>query len=350
MQVLRAELLSTLDTCKPALATSSNRAIELTHFWFDGDFVSAYNGRLGIVCPFDTQDLKGGVPLTLFSWLEKTEGETAELSTRGKDLVIKIGASHATFAMLESTKQILKPSLDLIEGEGIAVSSVLLEGLRNALVSLDPKSATPARMGAFFVPAYGYLDIYTTDEVSISWFKIALPDNYKLESHIVIPTGFIEQLLRVLPPTGGTDALFLHEHAAVVVNQQGIMVIGNLIDCPIMPDFFATLSPYETISNGEVAIPGVLAGALDRAMLVPNQATEFSVENGILYIISEAKGTSRFEEAMTVTTEHQNVIEYFDPSILHRALGERTSFRIEKGRVCLRGPERFVHLIAATQR
>jgi hypothetical protein len=349
MQVLRVELLSALDMCKPALATSSNRAIELTHFWFDGDFISAYNGRLGIVCPFDTNDIKGGAPATLLAWLEKTEGLTADLSTRGKDLVIKIGASHATFAMLEANKQILKPSLDLIEGQGIAVSTELLDGLRNALVSLDAKSATPARMGAFFVPAYGYLDIYTTDEQTISWFKIKLPDNYRLESHIVIPTGFIEQLLRVLP-AGGDDALFLHEHAAVVVNQAGIMVIGNLIDCPIMPDFFETLGPYETPIAGEVPIPQVLPGALDRVMLVPNQATEFSVENGILYIISDAKGTSHFEEAMTVTTEHQNVIEYFDPAMLYRALNGRTSFRIEKERVCLRGPEGFVHLIAATQR
>jgi hypothetical protein len=116
-----------------------------------------------------------------------------------------------------------------------------------------------------------------------------------------------------------------------------------------MPDFFNQLSPYEKMGAGEVSLPEVLTGALDRVMLVPNKATEFSVENGILYIISEAKGTSRFEEAMTVAKEHTNIIEFFDPALLYRAINGRTSFRIEKKQVCLRGPAGFVHLIAATE-
>ena len=349
MKINRVEFLSALDTCKPALATSTNRAIELTHFWLDGDFISAYNGRLGIVCPFDTGDIRGGVPATALAWLEKTEGNDAEITTRGKDLIIKVFDAHATFAMLEANKQILKPSLDLIEGTGVSVDQTLLGGLKNVLVSLDPKSATPARMGAFFVPGYGYLDIYSTDDSTISFFKVKLPDNYPLESHIVIPTGFIEQLLKVLPE-GGDEALFVHEHAVVVVNAQGVMVIGNLVDCPIMPEFFSTLQPYKVEHYNEVSVPANLAYALDRVMLVPNKQTEFSVEAGILYIISEAKGTTRFEEAMTVTDKHPNITEFFDPELIHRALSGRTSMYIEQGRLCLKGPDGFVHLIAASER
>ena len=254
MKVNRSQLLAALDTCKPALATTSNRAIELTHFWLDGDFISAYNGRLGIVYPFDTPEIKGGVPTTLFSWLEKTEGNDAELTTRGKDLIIKMGSAHATFAMLEANKQILQPSLDLIDGDGIELDTALITGLKNVLVSLDPKSATPARMGAFFVPGYGYLDIYATDDNSISWYKVKLPENYQLTSHIVIPTGFIEQVLKVLPE-GGKDALFVHEHAVVAVNPQGVMVIGNLVDCPVMPDFFTQMQPYAVAHFNEVPVP-----------------------------------------------------------------------------------------------
>jgi hypothetical protein len=347
MKVKHPELLSALNTCKPALATSSNRAIELTHFWFDGDFISAYNGRLGIVCPFDSTDVKGGIPSTLLAWLEKTEANEADLTTRGKELIIKVGASHATFAMLEPSKQILQPSLDLIAGEGVALDQTLITGLKNILVSLDPKSATPARMGAFFIPAYGYLDIYATDDNSISWFKVNLPDNYRLETHIVVPTGFIEQLLKVLPE-GGKDSLFVHDHAVVCVNNQGVMVIGNLVDCPIVPDF-TILSPYAKDHESQTTIPDVLSGALDRVMLVPNKSTEFAIENGILYIISESKGTTRFEEAMTVTN-HPNVIEFFDPALLFRALDGRTSMVIEKGKLCLKGPTGFVHLIAASER
>lgn len=349
MKIDHALLLSALDMCKPALATSSNRAVELTHYWFDGDFVSAYNGRLGVVHPLDTPDIKGGVPITLQSWLEKTEGEEADLTTKGKELIIKVGSSHATFAMLEASKQILRPSFDLIDGDGVELDATLIDGLKNVLVSLDPKSATPARMGAFFVPAYGYLDIYATDDNSVSWLKVKLPDNYKLESHIVIPTGFIEQLLKILPE-GGKDSLFVHDRAVVAVNPDGVMVIGNLVDCPVIPDFTAMLSAYEKDSASEVPIPEVLLGALDRVMLVPNKTTQFSVENGVLYIISDTKGSTRFEEAMTVTSNHPNVIEFFDPVYLHRALSGRTSMRIEKSRLCMKGPAGFVHLVASSER
>ena len=85
-------------------------------------------------------------------------------------------------------------------------------------------------------------------------------------------------------------------------------------------------------------------------MLVPNKSTEFSVEGGILYIISETKGTTKFEETMTVTEKHPNIIEFFDPVFLHRALSGRTSMYLERGRLCLKGPEGFVHIIAASER
>jgi hypothetical protein len=345
MNINRALLLSALDTCKPALATATNRAVELSHFWLDGDFISAYNGRLGIVYPFDSE-IKGGVPATLQAWLEKTTGDNADLTTKGKELVIKVGASHATFAMLEAEKQILQPSVDLIDGEGVELDEALITGLKNILVSLDPKSATPARMGAFLVPNNEHLDIYATDDNSLSWLRVSLPKNYHLTQHIVVPTGFIEQVLKILPE-GGRDALFVHQHAVVAVNNHGVMIIGNLIDCPMMPDFASTMSPYQQQHNNDVTVPEVLSGALDRVMLIPNNATEFAIENNILYVISN-KNTTHFEEAMTFN--HPNVIEFFDPELIYRALSGRTSMRIDRGSLCLKGPVGFIHLIAATQR
>lgn len=398
-KISRAALLDALRRCRPALAKAGNRAVELTTFWFDGGSVSAYNGRLAIFADLPTE-LQGGVEHTLFRWLLDTEGETAVLSVEAGRIVgrsgegnqngegaqsiepsrltVTVGASEARFAILPKDRQPLKP--EQIEQmlppvkSGVKIDAEFSAGLENILVSLDPMSAVLPRMGAFFVPGRDNLDVYATDDVTISWLHLPLPAGFATDTpFILMPTGFIRQLVNMaqpsrlvavdreepeevparralvddepeLPLAEPEDVqLFIHGRSALAMSP-GILAIGHLIDHQTMPDFAGELDSYAAVKT--VAVPADLRAALRRVMLLKSPAGKFTVRDETLLIATERSHGALWESLPL--PGHPDIEAHYSPELVLRALSGRTALRISDSAICLSGPADFLHLIAAS--
>jgi len=381
-RITRAALLDALRRCRPALAKAGNRAVELTTYWFDGGSVSAYNGRLAVFAALPTE-LQGGVEHTLFRWLVDTEGDDAVLTVEGSRVIVTVGASEARFNILPKERQPLKP--EEVEEmmppvrSGVRIDAEFASGLENVLVSLDPMSAVLARMGAYFAPNDDRLDIFATDDVSISWLNLPLPAGFATDTpFVLIPTGFIRQLVNMAQPSRLTVAdreeepealeprravvdapdepelpqateevqLYIHGKSALAMSE-GTLAIGHLIDHHAMPDFVGELASHRQVEA--VPVPEGLRAALRRVMLLKAPAAHITVRDELLAIRTERSQSGTLRESLPLPA-HPDIDVYYDPELVLRALPGRTSMRISDNALRLAGPDNFLHLIAATDR
>jgi DNA polymerase III sliding clamp (beta) subunit (PCNA family) len=342
----RRELINALLVCKPALAISNNYAIELTHFWFDQQFVSAYDGRIGIFVPIETP-IRGGVPPLLLSWLEKVDGDEVIIEQNDNNIRIEISGSEIDLSVLEESRQILKPDVSLLSDNSMNIPSELVKGLESCLISLDKKSSVPARMGAFFVPDENILNIYSTDAATLCWLTLPKPEGF-IDQVIIPPTGFLEQLIELLPG-GGEESIFLHDNIIVAANNiTGIMIVGNLIECPNMPAFASVCNRNLDIDT--IDIPAGFQQALDRLTLSSNPDAIFTIKKDGFSTSLEIKLSSdkiRMKEVIELSEVYQPVSAIFNVSHIKRALFDRTSIGITSRAIVLNGPDNFMHVIAA---
>ena len=103
MKVKAEELLKALETVKPALA-QKDIVPEMTHFVFDGNYLSAYDDKISISVEFQSDQtfcVKGD---DLFNIISKLNKEKEVTITKKKDKVtVKQGRRSATLATSEGT-------------------------------------------------------------------------------------------------------------------------------------------------------------------------------------------------------------------------------------------------------
>ncbi len=345
MQVNRKNLIEILETCRPALSTQS-RAVELAHFWFDGKIVMASNGHLIISMPC-TLDIVGGVPHALLDWLKKSKGDTVTFSKSGKGMVATIGRSKFNFLLLDIKRRSfhLKTDNDL---QSIPLTSELISALNNVSISYDPKAGNPAKLGVFLHPGERHLDLYATDDVTLSYQSVPisldqLPELFVMISHVVVPFDFVEQLL-AHKSFEETDGLYLSEK--MIVLEAGLeTTVSTLIECPKMPQFVAIVKSFE---GDRILLPEGIAEAVDRLSLVSGPI-EFEIDNDLL-LLSTGDDVNKIEERFTLANDTvAGIMTRLDPKLLKRVLPDVTHFTVRSNGVCFTGPEQFVHIMAGTK-
>src|SRR5579863_1775696 len=100
MKISRTNLLATLKLASPALASNKNQVLELSHFWLDGEFLSAYDDVIGIRVGCKS-DVEGGVPGDkVVGVLENSRARDVTLEVaKGGNMLLKAGSAHITLAM-----------------------------------------------------------------------------------------------------------------------------------------------------------------------------------------------------------------------------------------------------------
>src|SRR5687767_12853360 len=103
MKFDREELLSSLADASPALA-KTDTIPGLDHFWFDGKYVYAYDGGLGVRVPLKL-DLECGLPgKTLLELLKTSALKEVEIEAPKRDATIKMGKSSVTMVTMDLDK------------------------------------------------------------------------------------------------------------------------------------------------------------------------------------------------------------------------------------------------------
>jgi len=346
MQISRKELIKAFATCKPAIA-SQNRAVELSHYWLDGETLSAYNGNMIISTPTDL-DVIGGVPDTVLDWLKKVDGETVNLSSVDGKLSISSGKSKGNFALLDLSRRIYTPEIDLddLGLPPITLNASLIEALDNVSVSQDSKATAPAKLGVFLYPRQDNLDLYATDDYTITKQTVPLQDTISdsllFLNHIVIPFSFVEQIIEYKDSSGA--CVYLSDRMAILYAEP-VTIISGLIECSAMPKFDEIIESFEAPT---IPVPEDLTEALDRLSQIPGPI-EMIINNNILHLACESQG-SRAEEQFPLVGSHTGgIMVKLDPRLLKRVAKGRSYLGIKSKGLYLTGPEQYTHIMAGVK-
>jgi len=342
MQFNRKELIKLLEICKPALDTQ-NRAVELGHYWCDGNNLSAYNGRMIISVPFDI-DLVGGIPHTVLDWLKKTDSSNITLNHSDGKVRISAGRSRMDFVLLDDSRRIYTSEihLDELDAAPIPVDAEMVDAFEHVLVSRDKQATAPAKLGVFLHPYNGCIELYATDDYSVSKACIAerneIADSLVFTSHIVIPFPFVDQIIE--HKDNGT--LYITD-TIVVLYAEPVTVISSLVECSNMPDFEGMINSFEAPL---VTIPEGIEEGLERLYAIDGPIN-MTITDGVMHLTSEQAGSSAEEQFQLAEHNTGGIMVKLDPKLVKRVIKKCSRLGIKSRGLYLTGSGDFTHIMAA---
>jgi DNA polymerase III sliding clamp (beta) subunit (PCNA family) len=354
MNIERTTLLKALNSAKPALG-SNNQLVELNHFWFDTDYVYAYNEILGIKAPCKT-DFMGGVKGDLLlGMLDKSSAKELIIEEDGNELICTAGTAQLTFTLLpfkdfKDIWTIKEPDWD----NSYEISDAFIEAVDAVLFSVgNSKVLNPEQRGITIIQRdRGYADLYTTDSATISWARIETDRKIHSENvRCVLLTEFCDLLKGIAKPT---DKLSIDQSTASLLVQDGMFVFSRLVEEGETPADFETYMREYTKVEKFVKIPKEFDMALARAELLTTKGTsevtpvEFSIKEREPPVLTLYAKTlyGEIDDEIEIEPGHEKIVVKADVSLVKRALNKRTGFAIKKECIVLTGPVNFFHIIA----
>ena len=345
----RAAMLEALGTVRPALATK-DLIEELTHVWFDGESIMAYNDAdLGIQVPFESP-FQGGIRGQLLIGL-LTNSRAKEISlepSKGSAMILKAARARVELAVLGPERAVWafpapKPK------EAFPLSEAFLGGLKSVLISVGNDTSLPEKQGVTMdADGKGNLTMFTTDAKSIARFDLK-EVKLKHKFRAIVPTAFCQQLLRLCAEG---DLLELRSDCVIASNVKGVNIYARLVACEQPRDFFEIFE--REVPGGEpeglFEIPGRLALALERAIVLIDGAQEDAVrvwsDAGKMFIGASAAGRGELSDDSVVLPKG---IPDFDclimPDLVKRAIPYCTHMAFGSC-LCMDDGEGFSYLVA----
>jgi DNA polymerase III sliding clamp (beta) subunit (PCNA family) len=289
----RKQLLDKLEVVAPAL--SAHRLLPImTHVWFTGDQVMAYNDAISISTPLKT-DFVGAVPgETLISILKSSVAKDLEFTPDDKVLNIKAGKSKLKFGMLPESQFCFKMPEPAGKDRQLRVDMLkFIDALELCLLSVGNDATVPDQLGVTLQAKGKDLDMYSTNNSTImnAWVKMNGEAPFK---SVILPTQFCEQLIRLCRGHKTPTLELYDDHALLVAGPN--MLFGRLIEST-HPVKFRQMLDHHFPDNDEtklIKIPDVTGNILERAIVIVDSAVErnfttISVVDGTMKFLSKSE-------------------------------------------------------------
>lgn len=314
----RTEVLDTLSVVHPALAANDLIPV-LSHYWFTGDRVMAYNDVIAISTNMET-DFAGALKASmLHGHLSKADGKEVEFKVKGDDVTVKAGRSSLKIPMMP-VESFLFEFPEVEESDRIKVD---IESMVNAfevcLQSLGKHISEPERRGITFIPSdEKELELFSTDSVTMSKATLRTKSAHKLRSHFTLSEAFCRVALKLLARKGASKSkLYFDDTFSYLELPDGTQLYGRLVDDPSPPDFQKALKNVlpKKFGNMLVPTPKALPQLLDRAYLVVSKAmnpdTKIMIKEGssgkAVVKIQAISELGEFSESLSLGTAHPEV-------------------------------------------
>lgn len=359
MKINRAALLSALKFASPALAGDKNAVEELSHFWFDGKYLSAYDDLIGVRLEFPTEFTGGVRGDKLVGVLENSRALTVTLEPEDDgNLVLKAGSAIITLALRPIEDWFWTPQLP--DEDGYRVDKDFLSAISLALMSVgSTKIMNPEQRGVTVIEQDGDVDFYSTDSLAISWMRVPSNNGRVLGqgmSRCILPTQFCELFTKTMK--AGAQVIF--DESAVYAfdtvklgtekNEQEaqMMLFSKLVDDENPLPFERVVQDYIS-AKGSFLIPKRLRMSVDRAlvMLESGQATDLSVKDGSLLLYAKTDHGIVDDELELEKFNHPDIKIRIDFGLLKRALDGREKMTVTNECLIMTGPTGFYHIVAS---
>lgn len=342
MQVDREEFRALLLRLKPALRVGG--AIpSMSHFWFDGKGVSAYDGGFGLRLSYQSE-LTCGVPgAALLGLLDTSVLKEAKLEQTKSSLNVSLGRSTSKLAVLDSDAQLWPFPKRLPKGaETYALSEVFIEGLRKVLFVKASPTTRVEHYGVIAECVDDRVFLYTTDTMTLASASLELEGSF---GKVLLPRLFAEQLVSQSP--GGVDLTVL-DGCLIAVGDDAVYY-SSLMDISTADDLGKVIASQQAAHSKPVPIPAGLDGALARAEVLSGKedaVVALTLSKGLLTVSGEYKLGELCEELELEGNPGAAKILVKAPQI-RRALVHAESLSITSKTVLLRGEPDFLYLVAA---
>lgn len=280
MQIKRTVLLDKLNEVAPALSDHNLIPI-LTHFWFTGESVLAYNDQIAISVPLKA-DFKGACPgSTLLDLLKASRAAEVTLTAEGETLNVKMGKSKIKLGLLPNSDFIFEmPPLQ--KDSVIKNSKPFIEGIAGCMPSVGTDMTVPDLAGVSIIPNANGLHFYGCNNATLSHVRVK---GMKIKNRLILSAPFCNQFLRLTEKKDDEgnkkpwSMQLTEDHAKVQVDD--IHLFGRLLFTDAPQDFDSILK--ENYPEGEkrpkmTAIEDKLRKrlqlALDRAMIIARSKLE----------------------------------------------------------------------------
>lgn len=362
MQFDREELLSVLTDANPALAKAANIP-GLDHFWFDGEYVYAYDGGLGVRVAFKSE-LDCGLPgKALLDLLKTSALKQVDLDITKTDVVLKMGKAKVNLVSLDldrmawnfpikGKKGYIYPNDKNRPAESVGTLE-LTEQVLDAITRVSflrgtvDKDVQPrvVHQGVTIVPQKDSLEFYTTDSTSIARVSVKGKPPKGLEM-VVAPWAFVDRVLELAEPGAKLQVL----EDCLIVEGDGIQVCSNLLEIPEDPNLSQTLAYHLRDDQDPVAeLPAGLQPVLDRVEILagPDEAVVRLTTEGKLLILDGNYALGSLDEELPLKVKLEVMSASFVAKRLRRGLGQAKFFIISQKAIAFDDDESFVYVVAA---
>lgn len=323
MPLHRTALIHNLENVEPALSDNAMVPV-LSHFWFTGKQLLAYNGTIAIAVPCETE-FKGAVPRTMLKMLRTYGGSDIEVNSAKGTLEVKVGPGKFKLITLPPedfeetfTMKAMPKDADEVDADEF------IDALRCCLRSVSSDTSRADYQGITVIPrGKGVLWFFSFDRVTIS--HAIVKGNIYSKDRVILSTEWCKQALALLDANkSATFDLEINEDWSLLrvnVNKdEDVKLFGNNIqpDSPLpFEDVLASSAPkdLEFVKLEDQRVK--LTAMLDRARIIASGGvakvrTKFEVDRGKLFFDTESEIGSA-TDSVNAFDKHPDVKGSIDP-------------------------------------
>jgi DNA polymerase III sliding clamp (beta) subunit (PCNA family) len=325
-------LINRLEKVEPALAI--NQLIPLlTHYWFTGTHLMAYNDQIGLQVPMKTE-FRGAVPGKFLELLKvkststsKNKPDKIELSGSTSELVVKQGRrTNFRLAMLEPNFVFKMPEQARQQPLSMKSIDALVDAFSHCLISVGRDTSTIEQLGITLEPKGNNVDLYATDGATISRSKLA-PGTIRLEARAIVPTKFCEQMIalyRAKRTQCDFEVGIAGQTRYALFKAGQTSLYGRLLESRNPLNFEGTVAYHlpRDHSSKLVKVPGALHAALERACIVcdaQRRLTHMILDNGRMVLKSKSDTEEVTDELLYPHNGASRLEVKLEPKLLKKA-------------------------------
>lgn len=322
--MLRADLIEKLSLVAPALS-DNNLVPVLSHFWFTGhNTLMAYNDQIAISVRLDC-DFSGAVPKTLTSLLNASRAKEVEFVASKEALEVKAASSKFKLPYLSAKAFDIFKMPDPSDGALPVDIKEFIEAIDSCMKSLKEDTSMPDSLGITLVYNNKGIDLYATNDATISHARIKTKADLKKGFRVVISGNFCRQMLS-LAKLSGDKHLEVHDDFSLFVCGDNLL-FGRLVDVARPLDFDSVIQqsfPKEAAAD-LVTIPSKLELILDRAVIITESKqerpkTDIVIKDGRASFFSKSEN-GEVRDSMQVEPNHPEVEVSIDPRLFRAGYG-----------------------------
>lgn len=271
--MLRTDLVDMLQLVSPGLSNNDLIPI-LSHVWFTGSSLMAYNDQIAVSVPLKT-DFKGAVPgSTLIDLIKNSRAKDIEFIAAESELTIKAASSRFKLGMLPDEAFNIFDMPKASKG-ALTPPALFFDAIASCMQSVGSDPSTPEQLGVTLIPDDKDLELYSTNNATITYTKITLP--LGKPTRVTLSADFCKQMVSIAKSEKNVK-VEIHDDYSLLTTPKGISLFGRLIEIDKPLDFAGIMENNIPDDAKKIAvdIPSKLRLMIERAIIITNSTSERS--------------------------------------------------------------------------